>query len=216
MRMLKSFINVSVESIHRHVQNKIYPCKSVHIFTIRPSPVIISTKVSKFSGIYNAYILKNCIRGLSFCLFSEQCELWSWLFQRASALMSFKRSCHFQDPSFPFLLLCFLSQLPLYHGERNSSLNGPKSLMVLSLEFSLYSSALIGGEDKGLLSVIKHSSPLPKMQHAYCSTAVLFVAVYWTHLSSSWSSSSPISTFFTPSLCYKWSHIMWQYIIMFC
>lgn len=76
--------------------------------------------------------------------------------------MSFKRSCHFQDPSFSFLLLCFLSQLPLYHGERNSSLNGPKSLMVLSLEFSLYSSALIGGEDRGLLSVIKHSSPLLK------------------------------------------------------
>lgn len=76
--------------------------------------------------------------------------------------MSFKRSCHFQDPSFSFLLLCFLSQLPLYHGECNSSLNGPKSLMVLFLEFRLYSSALIGSGDKGLLSVIKHSFPLPK------------------------------------------------------
>lgn len=207
MRMLKLFINVLVKSIHWHFQNKIYTFKSVYTFYIHPSPAIISTKVSKFSGIYNAYVLKNCIRGLSFYLFSEQCELWSWLFQRASALMSFKRSCHFQDPSFPFLLLCFLAQLPLYHGECNSSLNGPKSLMVLSLEFSLYSSALIGGEDKGLLSVIKHSCPLPKMQHAYCSTAVLFVAVYWTHLSSFRFSLSSFFNFLYPLFLCTSDHI---------
>lgn len=102
-------------------------------------------KARSFSCIYNAYVLKDCIRGRSFS-FDSECSVHLLCFglsSRAWDVMRYKRSYRFLGSSFSPPLL-FLSQLLLKHREMKLISECAKEcLMASPFEFSLYSAALV-------------------------------------------------------------------------